>query len=59
VRISVVSVTDPSQPLDVVLLPSVILDYEDVFENNATKMRVRVVKAAHAIELRPGSVPPF
>jgi transposase InsO family protein len=59
VRISVVSVTDPSQPPDVVPLPSVILDYEDVFENDATKMRARVVEAAHAIELRPGSVPPF
>jgi hypothetical protein len=59
VRISVVSVTDPSQPLDIVLLPSVILDYEDVFENNATKMRACVVEAAHAIELRLGSVLPF
>jgi hypothetical protein len=59
VHISVVSVTDPSQPPDVVLLPSVILDYEDVFENDATKMRARVVEAAHTIELRPGSVLPF
>jgi hypothetical protein len=59
VRISVVSVTDPSQPLDIVLLPSVILDYEDIFENDAMKIRARVVKAAHAIELRLGSVPPF
>jgi hypothetical protein len=59
VRISVVSVTDPSQPPDVVPLPSVILDYEDVFENDATKMRARVVEAAYAIELRPSSVPPF
>jgi hypothetical protein len=59
VRISVVSVTDPSQLPDVVLLPSVILDYEDVFENDAMKIRARVVEATHAIELRPGSIPPF
>jgi hypothetical protein len=59
VRISVVSVTDPSQLPDVVPLPSVILDYEDIFENDAMKMRAYVVKAAHVIELRLGSVLPF
>jgi hypothetical protein len=59
VRISVVSVTDLSQPLDIVLLPSIILDYEDIFENNATKIRARVVEAAYVIELRLGSILPF
>jgi transposase InsO family protein len=56
VKVSVASVTDPP---DLAPLPSVIIDYEDVFENDAQKMKARVAEAEHAINLKPNTVPPF
>lgn len=46
--------TDPIEPL-----PEELEDFGDVFENDPTEMRRRSVGAAHAINLQPGTVPPF
>jgi hypothetical protein len=63
VRVCVASATqpdrNPKEGVAVEPLPECVRDFEDVFENDARKMRARVVDAAHAIDLRPGTVPPF
>jgi len=40
-------------------LPGEVLDFEDVFDCDPQKMRLRPVDAAHAIETKPGTSPPF
>jgi hypothetical protein len=62
-RVCVVSVAEPASnsPQDKAVkpLPEYVRGFEDVFENDAQKIHSRVVDAAHAIDLRPGTVPPF
>jgi hypothetical protein len=53
VKVCITSVTELS---DQVLLPSVILDYEDVFENDTQKMMAYVAETSHAINLRPSTM---
>jgi hypothetical protein len=56
VKVSIASVTEPpNQPL----LPSVILNYEDVFENNVKRMMACMTETSHAINLKPSIVPLF
>jgi uncharacterized membrane protein len=53
VKVCITSVTELS---DQVPLPSVVLDYEDVFENDTQKMMAHVAETSYAINLRPGTV---
>jgi hypothetical protein len=53
VKVCITSVTEPSNQ---VLLPSVILNYEDVFENNIQKIIACIAETSYAINLRPSTI---
>jgi hypothetical protein len=63
VRVCVAEATQPDRnPKEekvVEPLANFVRDFEDVFESDARKMQARFVDATHAIDLRPGTVPPF
>jgi hypothetical protein len=56
VKVCITSVTEPSNQVP---LPSVILDYEDVFENDIQKMIACMAETSYAINLRPSTIPLF
>lgn len=61
-RVCVASVAEPtSEDLENIEepFPDCVKDFRDVFENDALKMQSRVTEVVHAIELKPGTVPPF
>jgi hypothetical protein len=53
VKVYITSVIEPSNQ---VLLPSVILNYEDVFENNIQKIMAYIAETSYAINLRPSTM---
>jgi hypothetical protein len=54
-----ICVTSVMEPVNQIPLPSAILDYKDVFENDTQKMMAYVTETSHTINLRPSTMPPF
>jgi hypothetical protein len=56
VKVSIASIIEPpNQPP----LLSVILNYEDIFENDAKRMIAYITETSYAINLKPGMIPLF